>query len=72
MYGGLGEMIAERAGILNIGMEGVMLSGAFFSPLPAPGIFPASQWACCAVCSGGMAVSLLHGLLTIRLARTSR
>ena len=31
MYGGLGEMIAERAGILNIGMEGVMLSGAFFS-----------------------------------------
>ena len=43
MYGGLGEMIAERAGILNIGMEGVM-------PLPAPGIFTASLWACCAVC----------------------
>ena len=31
MYGGIGETIAEKSGILNIGMEGVMLSGAFFS-----------------------------------------
>ena len=31
IYGGLGEIIAEKTGILNIGMEGVMLSGAFFS-----------------------------------------
>ena len=31
MYGGIGEIIAEKSGILNIGMEGVMLSGAFFS-----------------------------------------
>ena len=31
IYAGLGEIIAEKAGILNIGMEGVMLSGAFFS-----------------------------------------
>ena len=30
MYGGIGETIAEKSGILNIGMEGVMLSGAFF------------------------------------------
>ena len=29
MYGGIGETIAEKSGILNIGMEGVMLSGAF-------------------------------------------
>ena len=29
IYAGLGEMFAEKAGILNIGMEGVMLSGAF-------------------------------------------
>ncbi len=28
MYGGIGETIAEKSGILNIGMEGVMLSGA--------------------------------------------
>ena len=31
IYAGLGEMFAEKAGILNIGMEGVMLSGAFCS-----------------------------------------
>ncbi len=30
-YAGLGETISEKCGILNIGMEGVMLSGAFFS-----------------------------------------
>ena len=31
IYAGLGETISEKAGILNIGMEGVMLGGAFFS-----------------------------------------
>ena len=29
IYAGLGETISEKAGILNIGMEGVMLGGAF-------------------------------------------
>ena len=33
MYGGIGETIAEKSGILNIGMEGVMLSGAFLECL---------------------------------------
>ncbi|MBP3735646.1 MAG: ABC transporter permease, partial [Lachnospiraceae bacterium] len=31
IYAGLGETIAEKAGVINIGMEGVMLGGAFFS-----------------------------------------
>ncbi len=67
-YAGLGETILERAGIINIGMEGVMLSGAFFSFLCASltgnlmigilgGIF------------GGIFVSLIHALLSIRLGK---
>ena len=31
LYAGLGEVFVEKAGILNIGVEGVMLSGACFS-----------------------------------------
>lgn len=68
MYGGLGEMIAERAGILNIGMEGVMLSGAFFSFAGAWYFHSIPMGLLCGML-GGMAVSLLHGLLTIRLAK---
>ena len=48
MYGGIGETIAEKSGILNIGMEGVMLSGAFF-PLQVPGIPAICLWDFCAV-----------------------
>ena len=49
MYGGIGETIAEKSGILNIGMEGVMLSGAFF-PLQGPGTPETCLQAFCAVC----------------------
>lgn len=42
IYAGLGEMFAEKAGILNIGMEGVMLSGAFCSFAGA--MFQAVSW----------------------------
>ncbi|MFR0987458.1 MAG: hypothetical protein ACLSFZ_13975 [Frisingicoccus sp.] len=41
IYAGLGEMFAEKAGILNIGMEGVMLS----VPFPFAGaMFSGSPW----------------------------
>ena len=29
LFAGLGETIAEQAGILNVGLEGMMLMGAF-------------------------------------------
>lgn len=68
MYAGLGEVIAEKSGILNIGMEGVMLAGAFFSF--------AGAWYSGSVLVGlltgilgGLAVSMLHAVLSIRLAK---
>src|SRR5262245_54445176 len=35
VYAAIGELISERAGILNIGLEGYILSGAFFAFLGA-------------------------------------
>ena len=63
MYGGIGETIAEKSGILNIGMEGVMLSGAFFS---FAGAWYSGNLFLCGM-AGGLVVSLLHGLLSITL-----
>ncbi|MCI9331415.1 MAG: ABC transporter permease [Oscillibacter sp.] len=68
IYAGLGEIIAEKSGVLNIGMEGVMLSGAFFS---FAGAWLSGSLLVGLLCGmlGGMAVSMLHGLLSIRLAK---
>lgn len=49
MYAGLGEMVSEKSGVLNIGMEGVMLCGAFFS-------FAAAYF------TGNLALGLLGGM----------
>ncbi|MDO5406503.1 MAG: ABC transporter permease [Eubacteriales bacterium] len=67
-YAGLGETIAEKSGILNIGMEGVMLSGAFFS---FAGAFLSGSMSVGLLCGimGGVAVSMLHALLSVKLAK---
>lgn len=68
MYAGLGETISEKSGILNIGMEGVMLSGAFFS-------FAGAWYSGSMIVGlffgilGGVGVSALHALLTVKLAK---
>lgn len=65
MYAGLGEMVSEKSGVLNIGMEGVMLCGAFFS-------FAAAYFTGSLVVGlivgmlAGMLVSLLHALLCVK------
>ena len=60
----VGELISERAGVLNVGLEGYMLSGAFFSYLVA--------WksgnlaiAVAAGIGGGLLFAVVMGILTI-------
>jgi len=64
MYAGLGEMVSEKSGILNIGMEGVMICGAFFSYAGA--FYTGSPFL--GVLSGmlaGMIVSMLHSVICV-------
>src|SRR4051794_6713955 len=63
----LGELVAERAGVLNIGLEGMMLSGAL-------GAFLGSQltgnpWiGVVAGAAAGCALALLFAYLTVTLS----
>ncbi|MDR3148181.1 MAG: ABC transporter permease [Treponema sp.] len=62
---GLGETISERSGIINIGVEAIMLSGAFFSFLT---VFATGNMALglAAGIAGGAAISVIHGLLSLK------
>ena len=65
LYACLGETIAERAGVLNLGVEGMMLMGAL-------GGFAAMNWTGNAWIGwpgrcGGAAMASIHAVLTIGL-----
>jgi len=65
LYAGLGEMVSEKSGVLNIGMEGVMLCGAFFAFAAAyftGSLFLGLLFGMFA----GMLVGLLHALLCVK------
>ena len=66
LFAALGELVLERSGVLNIGIEGVMLNGAFFGFLagwgtgsPLAGIFAA-------MAAGGL-TTLLLGYMVLKL-----
>ena len=66
LFACLGELLSERAGVLNLGVEGMMLMGAL-------GGFAASQWtesawlgALAALAVGG-ALATIHAVLTVSL-----
>jgi len=64
MYAGLGEMVSEKSGILNIGMEGVMLCGAFFSF--AGSYFTGNQYLGLLIgMVAGMLVGLIHAFVCV-------
>jgi len=66
LYAALGEILTERAGILNLGVEGMMLTGAVCGFIIA--LKTANPWygVLTAMLAGG-AVALIHALLTITL-----
>lgn len=63
---GLGETFSEKSGILNIGLEGIMLSGAFFSFISAY-YSQSILLGLIGGCLGGIFISMIHGYLSIRL-----
>lgn len=67
-YAGLGELIAEKAGILNIGMEAVMLCGACFSFIGAVLTGNLFIGLLCGIL-GGVMISMIHAVLSIHLAK---
>ncbi len=66
LLGTLGEVVAERAGVLNLGVEGMMSIGAVCGFLAATAA--GDPWAGLpAAVAAGAALSLLHGFASITL-----
>lgn len=67
ILGTLGVLLCERAGVLNLGIEGIMVAGAFAGWLAVYLGWP--LWMGVAVAAlTGMAFGLLHAFLTVGLA----
>jgi general nucleoside transport system permease protein len=66
LYASLGEIIAEQSGVLNVGLEGFMITGAFVGFVTA--LATRDLWAgLIAGAIGGVLVSLIMVVLCIRL-----
>ena len=67
IFGTLGELICERAGVLNLGIEGIMTVGAMVGWITV--YQGADLWAGVALAAlGGALFGLIHGILTCPLA----
>lgn len=62
---GLGETVSEKSGVMNIGVEAIMLSGAFFSFI-ATFYTNSIVLGLLAGIIGGILVSMIHAVLSIR------
>ena len=73
LYAALGELLAERSGVLNLGVEGMMLVGAvmgFWAVQRIPGSGPAVLAGAVAVAAiAGAAMALIHAFLVDHAAR---
>jgi general nucleoside transport system permease protein len=67
ILGTLGVLLCERAGVLNLGIEGIMVAGAFTGWLAV--YHGAGLWTGVAVAAAvGALLGLLHGVLTVTLS----
>jgi simple sugar transport system permease protein len=67
ILGTLGVLLCERAGVLNLGIEGIMVAGAFSGWLAV--YFGAPLWlGVAAAALTGAVLGLLHAFLTVALA----
>jgi ABC-type uncharacterized transport system permease subunit len=65
-FAAIGGMICERSGVVNIGLEGMMLAGAFFGALGADKFQSWQMGLLCAGVAGG-AFALVHAYMSIHL-----
>jgi general nucleoside transport system permease protein len=66
IFATMGELICERAGVLNLGIEGIMTAGAFAGWITVYAGFGLWTGVAVAALSGAM-FGLLHGFLTVPL-----
>ncbi len=66
LYATLGEVIAERAGVVNLGVEGAMLAGACAGFITAVHTQDPFLGAAAAAAAGGLA-SLIHAFMVVTL-----
>ncbi|HEX7007566.1 MAG TPA: ABC transporter permease [Alphaproteobacteria bacterium] len=66
LFAALGETVAQRSGVLNVGIEGIMLVGAFLAA--AGSVWTGSPLAGIALAIvGGVALAAIHAYLSITL-----
>ena len=66
IFGALGGMFSERSGVVNVGLEGMMLMGAFFGIMAADKLDSWFLGLLVGVLSGG-AMALLHAIWSVHL-----
>jgi simple sugar transport system permease protein len=64
IFATMGELICERAGVLNLGIEGIMVIGAFTGWIAVYMGAPL-WWGVAAAMLAGMTFGLLHAILTV-------
>lgn len=64
IFATMGELICERAGVLNLGIEGIMVIGAFTGWVAVYMGAPL-WWGVAAAMLAGMAFGLIHAVLTV-------